>query len=359
MNTFEKAKILGPAGKYDSCGPKTCEVNVREGLGGIYYAKAEHKTCRIFKTLMDNNCSYDCKYCSNRNHSCKKKASYKPEELSSLFMHLHKNLAVEGLFLSSGVSGDADKTTEKMIDAVKLLRYKHKFRGYVHFKILPGTSHSLVKYASKFANRMSINIEAPNKEVMHELSSCKEYKTDILRRQMWISKLGKNQTTQVILSRLATDKDILKMSDWEYENTNLRRMYFAAFRPVEGTPMEKEKAEPLHRQNRLYNADFLVRCYNYKFKEFNSIMDKGMLPRTDPKLALAKANFEGAIDINQASYEELIRIPGIGPKTAENIMHHKGLIKKYEHLHKMGAQISKAKPFIEVDGHRQKMLIEF
>ena len=107
MNTLEKAKILGKAGHYDSCGPKSCEVNVNQGLGGIYYAKAEHKTCRIFKTLMENSCSFDCKYCENSTHCKKRKASYQPEELASLFNNLRKNLAVEGLFLSSAVSKDS------------------------------------------------------------------------------------------------------------------------------------------------------------------------------------------------------------------------------------------------------------
>ncbi|MBW2977909.1 helix-hairpin-helix domain-containing protein, partial [Candidatus Woesearchaeota archaeon] len=154
------------------------------------------------------------------------------------------------------------------------------------------------------------------------------------------------------------DKDILKMMDWEYDTLNLRRIYFAAFRPVQGTPLENEKPESLQRQNHLYNVDFLRRNYNFKLKEFDSIMQDGMLPSQDPKLALAKANFDSAIDINEASYEELIRIPGIGPKTAEKISAG-ARIMKYEDLHKLGGWIKRAKPFITVDGKRQKMLNEF
>ncbi|MFH1405369.1 MAG: helix-hairpin-helix domain-containing protein, partial [Patescibacteria group bacterium] len=322
MNTFEKAKILGSAGKYDSCGPKMCEVNVDKGLGGIYYAKAEHKTCRIFKTLMDNSCKFDCKYCANSKDSCdKQKTSYNPKELATLFNWLHKNLEVDGLFLSSGVAGNPDRVTENMIESVRILRHKFRFRGYVHFKVLPGTSYELIKQASELSNRMSINIESPNKSVMSELSSCKDFKTDILRRQAWISKmkLSSGQTTQMIINNLASDKDVLKMVDWEYKNIELRRMYYSAFRPVKGTALENEKAEPLWRQNHLYNVDFLIRQYDYKVKEFDAIMDDGMLPNKDPKMAMAMANFDGAIDINEASYPELIRIPGIGPKTAKRI----------------------------------------
>jgi predicted DNA-binding helix-hairpin-helix protein len=358
MNILEKAKILTNSGGFDSCGPKACEVRVNSGLGGIYHAKAEHRTCRIFKTLMNNSCKFDCRYCANASGCSKKKAEYKPDELAKLFMHLHKNLRVDGLFLSSGVAAGPDSVTEKMLEAVYKLRFEYRFKGYVHFKILPGTSYELIKQASKLSTRMSINIEAPNKSVLSELSTCKDYKIDILRRQAWISNLHPNQATQVIVNNLATDKDILKMCDWEYDKLNLKRIYFSAFRPVKGTPLENEKAEPLLRQNHLYNIDFLRRRYNYKFKEFDLIMEDGMLPDEDPKLALAKAAFDGAIDINQASYEELIRIPGIGPKTAKRIV--KGpKIRKYEDLHKLGGWVKRAKPFIEINGKRQKMLLEF
>jgi len=358
MDILEKAKILTNSGEYDSCGPKACEVKVNSGLGGIYHAKAEHKTCRLFKTLMDNSCSFDCKYCANSISCKRKKAKYEPKELATIFDYLRKNLAVEGLFLTSAIGPDPDKTTEKMLEAVRILRFQYKFQGYVHFKILPGTSYSLVKQASELATRMSINIEAPNKSVLSELSSCKDYKIDILRRQAWISKLHKNQTTQMIVNNLATDKDVLKMCDWEYEKLNLRRIYFSAFRPVKGTPLENEKPESLLRQNHLYNVDFLRRSYGFKLKEFDLIMEDGMLPNEDPKLALAKATFDSPLDINESSYSELIRIPGIGPKTAEKILNG-NKIRKYENLHKLGGWVKRAKPFISVDGKRQKMLCEF
>lgn len=357
MEILEKAKLLSESGKYDSCGPQACGVTINPGLGGIYYAKAEHKTCRLFKTVMENDCSLDCKYCGNSSHCKKTKAGYEPEELANLFIHLHHKLAVEGLFLSSALSKDPNQITEKMIEAVKILRHKKRFRGYIHFKILPGTSYELIKQASELSTRMSINIEAPNSSVLSELSSCKDYKIDILRRQSWISKLHKNQTTQLIVNSLATDKTIIKMVDWEYSSLNLKRIYYAAFRPVKGTPLENQNPEPLLRQNHLYNADFLLRCYDYKAKELFEIMDEGMLPNKDPKLALALANFDSPIDINEASYEELIRIPGIGPKTAEKITKNK--IKKYEDLHKLGGWVKKAKPFIKVNGHTQKMLTAF
>jgi predicted DNA-binding helix-hairpin-helix protein len=361
MDVLEKARVLGDAGRYDSCGPKACEVKVRSGLGGLYYAKAEHRTCRIFKTLMDNTCSFDCKYCPNASGCSKTKTRYQPEELAKLFDYLYKHLNVEGLFLSSSVAGDPDKATERMIEAVKLLRGRYRFNGYVHFKVLPGTSYELIKQASELATRMSINIEAPNKAVLAELSSCKDYKIDILRRQAWISRfnLAGGQTTQLIVNDRATDKEMLKMVDWEYRHINLRRVYFSAFRPVKGTPLEYEAPGSVLRQNRLYNVDFLLRVYGYQIKEFELVMEDGMLPGQDPKLVLAQATFDAPVDINEAPYEALIRIPGIGLRTARKIVEHKAKITTFEQLQKLGGWVKRAKPFIEIGGKRQTMLSQF
>lgn len=355
MNTIAKTRVLGDSGRYDSCGPKACEVKISEGLGGIYNAKAEHKTCKLFKTLMNNSCSFDCKYCPNAS-SKNVKVKYEPDELASLFNTLTKKFGVHGLFLSSGVGADPNKATEDMLEAVKLVRFKYNFRGYIHFKVLPGASYDLIKQASKLSTRMSINIEAPNKEILSELSTCKDYKIDILRRQSWISRLHRNQTTQLILNKNSRDSDILKMMDWEYDNLHLRRIYFSAFRPIPGTDLENEKPEKLTRQNHLYNVDFLRRQYGFSLNDFKLIMDDGMLPNEDPKLALAKSCFDKPIDINEADYSELIRIPGIGVKTAKNIMKIQGRIRKYEDLNNIGVAIERAKPFISVDGKTQKMI---
>lgn len=359
MNILEKAKILTEAGSYDSCGPKQCEVNLKEGLGGIYYAKAENKNCKIFKTLMSNTCAYDCKYCGN---TCsKKKVMYEPRELATLFNHVHKNMKVDGLFLTSGVHKDADFMTEKMIESVKILRNEFHYTGYVHFKVLPGASYDLIKQASEISNRMSINIEAPNSSVMSELSSCKNYKTDILRRQAWVSRLNlrSGQTTQMIVNRHSKDKDVLRMMEWEYKNIQLKRMYFSAFRPVEGTKMQNEKAEPMSRQNHLYNVDFLIRCYGYEYKEFVNVMDDGMLPNEDPKVAIARQIFDKPVDINKSSYEELLRVPGIGPVTASRIFEKKGSIRSFADLDNLGVTLERAKPFVSIDGRRQCSLMEF
>jgi predicted DNA-binding helix-hairpin-helix protein len=358
MGILDKIWLLTESGKYDSCGPKSCEVKITKGLGGIYNAKSERKDCTLFKTLMTNSCNLDCKYCSNP--KCKNKVSYEPEELAGIFMNLARNYDVHGLFLSSGVAGDPDKISERMLKAVRLLRFKYKFGGYIHFKILPGTSREIIKQASEIANRLSINIEAPNSSTLSELSTCKDFKIDLLRRQAWISKFSKNQTTQMIVSNHSTDKDILKMMKWEYEKLKLKRVYFSAFRPVKGTELENEPAVSNTRENHLYNSDFLIRKYGYSFKEFDSILEGGMLPSQDPKLAMAKENFN-SVDVNEASYEQLIRVPGIGLKGAKKIIQQrkKENIKSWGRLSKLGVVQKRAGAFLKVNGYRQKMLGEF
>jgi len=361
MNLIQKARLLADGGKHDTCGFKACEIKINNSLGGIYHAKAEHKTCRIFKTLMNNTCKFDCKYCSNANCGAKQKVAYKPEELAGIFDHLNKKLNVSGLFLSSGIGTDPDRETERMIEAVRIVRKKQKFRGYIHFKVLPGTSYHLVKHAAAYVNRMSVNIEFPNKSIMSEFSSCKDFKTDILRRQAWLSHLNLSggQTTQLILSDHVTDNDVLKMMRWEYDALDLRRVYFKSFMPTKGTPLENEKPGSMLRQNNLYHVDFLVRQYGYSFKEFQQIAPEGMLPSEDPKLALAKLTFDRPVDINDSSFEELIRVPGIGPVTAKKLCEHKKQINSFKELQQIGVRLKTARPFINVNGSHQKMLSAF
>lgn len=358
---MQKARFLSDAGQYDSCGPKACDVDLQNGLGGVINATAEHKECRLFKTLMTNTCSLDCRYCANRSGCGKRRVAYLPEELSDLFMHLHEKHRINGLFLSSGIAGDADQATERMLEAARLLRHRRGFRGYLHFKVLPGTSYELIKQASELATRMSVNIEAPNKQVLSELASNKDFKHDIIRRQAWVKRLRPpgGQSTQLIVNGLATDEDILRMMRWEYDEMELHRIYYSAFRPVPGTPLEQEKAVPGWREHRLYNADFLYRAYGFSFEELRSVMDGGMLPREDPKLVMARDTFDGPVDINEASYEELLRVPGIGLMTASRLSERRKRVTSYLELKRMGANLNLARPFIIVDGKRQRSLLDF
>lgn len=206
-----------------------------------------------------------------------------------------------------------------------------------------------------------MNIEAPNKDMLQDLSSCKDFKKDILKRQAWIKNMGVShgQTTQMMVTDVSSDKDVLRMSHWEYDSMELERVYYSAFQPVKGTPMQHKTPVSKLREIRLYNVDFLTRMYNYKYKEFFSIMDDGMLPREDPKLVLAKEQFSGPVDCKEASYDELIRIPGIGPLTAKKILSKQKNLHSFLDLRNVGVNLSKASPFLKLGLKRQKTLTMF
>lgn len=373
MEILEKVKLLGAAGKWDICAssasPRTTSTKDRIGNAaacGICHSFTENGRCvSLFKTLMTNSCNFDCKYCQNSTHCEKRKVMFEPEELSKVFMNLYIKNYVEGLFLSSGIVKDPDYTTEKMIECVNLVRNKYKFKGYIHFKILPGTNKDLIKQVAEFADRLSINLEAPNASRLSNVSDVKDFKTDILRRQSWIKhlRLPSGQTTQLVVgSSDETDLEILRIINWEYDNMNLKRAYYSAFTSVPKTPLEKKDNTPYQREHRLYNVDFMIRKYDIKLDEFKDIMNNGNLPKGDPKVHLARQTFDRAIDINVAAREEILRIPGIGPQSAQRILQlqRQGVeITKRNQLHSIGVVLKRAEPFIKVNGYAQKTLTGF
>jgi predicted DNA-binding helix-hairpin-helix protein len=370
MDVLDKARILGDAGRYDVCGGEICRppefTGGLQNLPGIIKAKSENgHFCSLLKTLQTNSCKYDCKYCANRAGSssggCQKKlASFEPNELAGLFNVLVQRRIVTGLFLSSGVSGDADRATEKMLQTVRLVRHKYHFKGYIHFKVLPGTSQELIRQAAELSSRLSVNIEAPSKSRLNELSSVKDFKSDILLRQRWISrmKLSGGQTTQIIAGAGdETDLEIIRMARWEYEHMNLRRCYYSSFSPVKGTPLEGKEKVPVNRSNHLYNVDWLLRVYKYNVSSIKEILVNDMLPDKDPKLAIAEKTLTSPVDLNDANQEELLRVPGIGIKTAEQIMQmreHRKL--NLNSLRDCGVIMKRAAPFIRVSGESQRRL---
>jgi putative DNA modification/repair radical SAM protein len=373
MNTLQKVEVLGQSAKWDSCASSSSnrKVKTKDRIGnaagcGICHSFTEDGQCiSLWKTLYSNACSFDCKYCANSSGCNKNPARFEPEEFAKVFMSLYIRNYVEGLFISSAVEKDSDKTTENMIEAVDLIRNRYKFQGYIHFKVLPGTSYDLIKHASEFADRMSVNLEAPNSSRMSEISSVKDYKVDILRRQAWLKrmKLPSGQTTQLVVGGSdETDLEILKMIDWEYENIQLKRGYYSAFTPVPKTPLQFKDRTPLLREHRLFNIDFMLRKYNIPLKEFREIMDNEMLPRIDPKVALARHFFDSGVDLNQADWNDLIRVPGIGPRSAHRILelqkNHVKINKKVQ-LKNIGVVLKRALPFITLNGKRQKMITEY
>ncbi|MFC1755360.1 radical SAM protein [Thermoproteota archaeon] len=370
---LQKVRNLSDGGRFDlacECTPKDVRKKYPESsleqaaLKGIYTSHiTDGKTVRIFKTLMTDSCTHDCNYCTNSTNckNSKKKHMYKPEELAKVFMHLVKHNDIHGLFLSSGIIKDADHTTEKMLECVKIIRNRYKFHGYIHFKALPGVSYSLLKEARNYASRMSINIETTGTQRINEFTSIKTFKSDIIKRQHWIKTLQPNngQTTQIVVGAAGeSDKEVLSTMKWEYDNIELKRMYYSAFTPLHHTPFENKDKAPQWRANRLYNVDWLYRIYGYQMKELKEILVDDFLPNQDPKIAHAKIFLDNPVDINTASQKELIKVPGIGPKTARNIIiRRKERTLKRQHLHQAGAIMKRADPFIRVDGWTQKTLV--
>lgn len=367
---LSKIDALGQGTKHDICTSSSTNrvVDQNGALGNVSRAGACHsftangRCVSMFKTLFTNYCTHDCKYCQNSTEyrGSRKIYSYTPEELAKITIALYKGNYIEGLFLSSGISSDENLITEKMIETLKILKNKYNFAGYIHFKVLPGVSYEYIKQASEMVDRLSVNIETPSDNFLSELSSTKSYVNDILKRQQYIKKLElrkelpAGQTTQLVVGACGeSDLDIFKRVLKEYKEMILKRVYYSVFNPVTGTSLEDNPKQPLWREHRLYQIDWLHRVYKFSEKEVKiAFDDEGFLRDNDPKFFIALNTIDSAIDPNEASYEELLRVPGIGPKSAYRIVNYrkKNRIRKKEQLLNLGVRVKNATPFLKVDG---------
>ncbi|MFW9904114.1 MAG: putative DNA modification/repair radical SAM protein [Candidatus Thorarchaeota archaeon] len=383
MGSLErKIEILGDASKFDVCASMASprDVSGANRIGnpdkvGICHAFAPDGRCiSLFKVLMTNHCLYDCMYCVNNSNKAKNKVMFEPDELTQAFMGLYLRNYVEGLFLSSGVWRSATDTAEKMVEALSNIRNKYHFQGYIHAKILPGTSKEHIKQIMEIADRVSLNVELPSSCRLSEVSSMKNYETDIIRCQKYIHQfieegfVPAGQTTQFIVGTTGeSDHEILERLHWQYQNLDLRRGYFSAFTPIKGTPLESKKIPETYqrkRENFLYRVDWLFRRYQYGIEKIYSILDEeGMIPlKIDPKVSLALKDDIFPIDINEASLNELLQVPGIGEISSRRIINLRRVnkrIENYKDLQRLGVVLKRAKSFITVNGKRQTRLKEF
>ena len=363
-SSLEKLKILGKVAKFDVSGFPS--IFAKKGkkfqrFKFIYPAVGKKGRCvRLFKVLQNNACDGNCFYCANRKDRDFKRVSFSPQELARLFIQYYERGVVDGLFLSSAIYESADRSEEKMLTTLHLLRYKYGYRGYVHYKILPGTSESLIEEAFRLADRLSINMEAPSAKYLTKLSPTKDFSSQLLSGLRKIAQLNREKslragiTTQLVVGAAReTDREILSFSSKLYQEYKLHRVYYSAFMPIIGTPLEGVPPCPPLREFRLYQADFLLRKYGFTPQELPFDED-GNLPREyDPKLGWALRNPDRfPIEINKADFEELIRVPGIGRLSARRIVEgrRKGKFKKLEELRATGVVISRARNFITLDG---------
>ncbi len=293
----------------------------------IYEACTPRGKTPLLKIMQATHCDRNCDYCVfRRDRDQTPRIFIKPEDLAKGFYELYSKGRVNGLFLSSGIFIHPEITMEKMIDTVKILREKYDYRGYVHLKLMPGVSTQTIEEAVKVADRVSFNIEAPSEERLKKIARSKSLRKDMIPKMAMVSKLlkdyeGKSQITQVMVGTSdETDYEILRGTQYLYRKLGLARVYYSAFFPVPHTPMECRKPESSLRENRLYQADFLIRDYGFSVDELP--FENGRLPQnTDPKTAWAIKNAHlFPVEINTADYETLIRVPGIGPKSAKEII---------------------------------------
>ncbi|MCZ3365712.1 MULTISPECIES: putative DNA modification/repair radical SAM protein [Methanobacterium] len=371
MNSLQKLKVLGESAKYDLCNyaDPNFETYASGKMLGVYNSTAPDGRCiPLFKVLMTNKCSNDCKYCVNRSGRKCERFEYTPQELSNLFLNYFNRRYVEGLFLSSGISGDINTSMEREVEVARILR-DYGYDGYIHLKILPGTSYDLIKSAMHLADRVSINMEAATPDGFEELTSTKNYNIDILRRMKWISKLAKmdpamapsGQTTQFIIGATdENDEEILSMTKKLYDKLELKRSYFSAFSPLEDTPLENHEIPHPKRTSRLYQADFLLNSYGFNLDELVFDENGNIDTQIDPKYSFALNNMDlFPTEINEASYDELIRVPGIGKISAKRIitLRKRGRrFEKLEELQDLGVAVKRAEPFIKLNKSYQATL---
>lgn len=366
---LEKLRVLGESAKYDLC--NYVGGNNAEGkIPGVYNSTSPGGQCiLLFKVLMTNKCSNDCKYCINNTKS--EGYEYGSEELSRLFLDYYNKKYVEGLFLSSGISEGIDSSMEREIEVARILR-DCGYDGYIHLKIIPGTSFDLIKRAMQLVNRVSVNIESATPEGLEEITSTKNFKIDILRRMKWIKKLSKKdrnlahsgQTTQFIVGATdETDEEILKKAKWLKDKIEIRRSYFSAFNPLKGTPLEHHTEPHPMRTLRLYQADFLLNSYEFSLDELVFDENGNIETEVDPKYSFAMNNRDlFPLKLNESSFDELIRIPGIGKISASRIItlrKHGVKISKLEELGRLGVAVKRAEPFIKINKSYQSTLEGF
>ena len=375
----EKLRILSDAAKYDvSCSSSgSGRKNTNNGLGngaisGICHSwSADGRCVSLLKILMTNYCIYDCKYCISRKSNDIERAILTPDEIVRLTINFYRRNYIEGLFLSSGVIKNADYTMEQMIAVAKKLRLKERFNGYIHMKVIPGASRELIHEMGLYVDRVSVNIELAESKALKLLAPDKK-PTDISTSMGLIRKnqiqnieekklfkstpsfIPAGQTTQMIIGAGGeSDYAILSKSENLYKNFDLKRVYYSAYVPVNKSGiLANADAVPMIREHRLYQADWLLRFYDFKAGEILDEKNPFIDPLLDPKANWAVQNWHlFPMEINRASYKDLLRIPGIGVTSAKRIvMARKYSIIKYEHLKKLGVVIKRAKYFITVNG---------
>lgn len=388
MDMEEKLRILADSAKYDAACTSSGVDRAgghSDGIGnaaacGICHSFASDGRCiSLLKILMTNYCLFDCKYCINRRSNDVPRARFTPEEIAELTINFYRRNYIEGLFLSSGIIQSPDYTCEQLIEALSLLRSKYKFRGYIHVKAIPGADSELINRLGILADRISVNIELPSQKSLNTLAPDKSKKSILLPMNQISTRIKENsteivqyrhapkfapagQSTQMIIGATPdSDYQILRLTEAMYQKYSLKRVFFSAYVPVGDQKLlpSKETKPPLLREHRLYQADWLLRFYGFTASEILDEKHTDFNPLLDPKCNWAVHHPECfPVEINKAPYEMLLRVPGIGVKSAQRIITARRQAKlDYCDLKKLGVVLKRANYFIICKGKRAEGLI--
>ncbi len=377
---MDKLTILADSAKYDvACTSSgSSRGNAAGGIGSCYAPgcchafTADGRCISLLKVLLTNYCAYDCSYCVNRRSNDLPRAAFTPQELAELTIEFYRRNYIEGLFLSSAVWGSPDATTERMIETLRILREKYLFNGYIHAKTIPGTSPELVQRLGYLADRLSVNVELPSENSLRLLAPDKGRKA-IFRPMGQIAATAKanrqelavyrhaphfapaGQSTQMIVGASPeSDFQILRLSESLYNKYNMKRVFFSAYIPVaeDSRLPSTDTKPPLLREHRLYQADWLLRFYHFRADEILDAAHPNFNPYLDPKCCWAINHLEQfPVDVNRASYEMLLRVPGVGVKSAKRICAARRQSRLgLDELKRMGVVLKRAQYFIVCRG---------
>ncbi|NLG95837.1 MAG: hypothetical protein GX491_00595 [Chloroflexi bacterium] len=362
--------LLTLAGTESCPGPARERQADAHGLPIHMAALPNGRRVPLLKSLLTSACERNCYYCPFRSGRDFRRVTFKPDELAKLVVQLTEAKLIEGAFISSGIAGGGVRTQDRLIAVAEILRKKLNYRGYLHLKLMPGAEYAQIERAMQLADRVSVNLEAPNAKRLSLLAPQKDMLDELLQPLRVVEQIRRTQpphlgwkgrwpssTTQFVVGAVGeSDLELLQATEYLYRKLRLARSYFSGFGPVSGTPFEDKPAANPWREHRLYQASFLLRDYGFELEDL-PFQSGGDLPlEVDPKQAWAKQNLSHSpVEINRASRHELLRVPGIGPRGAQAILNARlrgSLLRSVDDLKALGVWSNRAAPFVLINGRR-------
>ncbi len=361
---------MSRAGQFDCDGEPTLSLRARHKRDflaqSVVQVQRPDGAMTVLRTMQTSACEKNCHYCpfrAGRNRT--PRITFSPDELAREFDKMAQARVVSGLFLSSGIIGGGVRAMDPMLATAELLRRKYHYRGYIHLKVMPGAEQAQVEQALRLADRISINLEGANAERLAFLAPQKNMRGELLPAIHWAHQLARrypfsakkpSMVTQFVVGPAAeTDRELLSGVAWLYRHRGLNRAYYSAFSPIADTPLENAPRTPPIREHRLYQADWLLRFYGFSVAELPFSAEGALPAAVDPKLAWARVHLaHHPVEVNTASRAELLRVPGIGIKTAAAILQARqaGRLRDLSHLRAQGAIVQRAAPFVLLNGRR-------